>query len=320
MITELYLNENFKNNIEYPFEFMTQAIYEHQLNMERIEKAMMLEEYYYLLENGQEMPILESAIGEFFKKIKNAIISLWNKIKEFFKSIFSKSGAASKINKDAAAKAKHTDIVGKKFQLDGYEYIKSADDILDYSDTLFRKIDRRLDSIKVTGTIQFASDTIGLGSLEDLLKSSTDELLSRFDMKYSTNDIFDIKSDTVINIAEILEKECRKKATTIQISKMDIYELENSDKILSSLKSMYESTDKICKKCINELETLGNKYKNDSGEKLKLYSKLSMEAAKHMQQVVQDVAEINRVTLKILNQKYSQTRAIINKYSSEKTN
>lgn len=71
-----------------PFEFLTGAYYESELNMMHINQAVMVCEYTYLKENGTEMVYEANVVSNMFSKIGSKIKEAWKKICAFFKSIF----------------------------------------------------------------------------------------------------------------------------------------------------------------------------------------------------------------------------------------
>lgn len=80
-------------DIEDPFNFITEAVYENKLIEANINLCILSEEYSYLRANGgQELTLVQESniIGTIFTAIKNAIKTAFKKICEFFKSIFSK--------------------------------------------------------------------------------------------------------------------------------------------------------------------------------------------------------------------------------------
>ncbi len=81
-----------------PMEFMTQVACEQELNMQRLDMAIMAEEYVYLRENGVEM-VEESAVDtalSLVKKCQDGIMQVWAKIQSFFKMVQGKLREADK--------------------------------------------------------------------------------------------------------------------------------------------------------------------------------------------------------------------------------
>lgn len=81
-----------------PIEFMTQVACEQDLNMQRLDMAIMAEEYVYLRENGVEIveeSAVDTALG-LIKKCQEGIMQVWAKIQSFFKMVQTKLREADK--------------------------------------------------------------------------------------------------------------------------------------------------------------------------------------------------------------------------------
>lgn len=81
-----------------PMEFMTQVACEQELNMQRLDMAILAEEYVYLRENGVEMveeSAVDTALG-LVKKCQEGIMRVWEKIQSFFKMVQTKLREADK--------------------------------------------------------------------------------------------------------------------------------------------------------------------------------------------------------------------------------
>lgn len=113
-----------------PFEFLTGAYYESEMNMTKINQAIMVCEYAYLKENGSEMVYESNVITSMFEGIGNGIKKAWRKICEFFKSIFNWLENAIRSDKKFVEKyeKKIKDITGSVNIGDfkGYSYSTSA--------------------------------------------------------------------------------------------------------------------------------------------------------------------------------------------------
>ena len=82
--------ENAADINEDPMEFMLKVAYENEMNMMKLDQAIIAEEYIYLRENGVEMVDEAGKIGSVVTKFKEMVKSLWNRIQSFFKSVFNK--------------------------------------------------------------------------------------------------------------------------------------------------------------------------------------------------------------------------------------
>lgn len=70
-----------------PMEFMTQVACEQEINMQRLDMAIMAEEYVYLRENGEEMVTEAGTLQSIVDKFKKGVDWLWGKIQTFFKTV-----------------------------------------------------------------------------------------------------------------------------------------------------------------------------------------------------------------------------------------
>ena len=67
-------------------DFMMDAIFANEMNMERIDRAIMCEEYTYLRENGEEMVYEAGKIESIINSAKKTVLRLWDQIKKFLKT------------------------------------------------------------------------------------------------------------------------------------------------------------------------------------------------------------------------------------------
>lgn len=81
-----------------PIEFMTQVACEQELVMQRLDMAVMAEEYLYLRENGVEAVNEAGSIQGVIDKFKKGIDWLWTQITKFFKSVQKKIDDALKLD------------------------------------------------------------------------------------------------------------------------------------------------------------------------------------------------------------------------------
>ena len=71
-----------------PFEFLSGVYYESELNMTKIDQAIMVCEYTYLKETGTEMVYEANVVKTMFQKVQDGVKKAWNKICAFFKGVF----------------------------------------------------------------------------------------------------------------------------------------------------------------------------------------------------------------------------------------
>ena len=67
-------------------DFMMEAMFNNEMNMERIDRAIMCEEYTYLRENGEEMVYEAGKIESIINSAKKTVLRLWDQIKTFLKT------------------------------------------------------------------------------------------------------------------------------------------------------------------------------------------------------------------------------------------
>ena len=67
-------------------DFMMESIFTNEMNMERIDRAIMCEEYTYLRENGEEMVYEAGKIETIISKAKATVLRLWGQIQKFLKT------------------------------------------------------------------------------------------------------------------------------------------------------------------------------------------------------------------------------------------
>ena len=71
-----------------PFEFAAGVVYEAQMDMMKINQAIMCCEYAYLKETGEEMVYEANVFTNLWAGIKKTAKKVWAKICQFFKKIF----------------------------------------------------------------------------------------------------------------------------------------------------------------------------------------------------------------------------------------
>lgn len=81
-----------------PMEFLTQVACEQEMNMQRLDMAIMAEEYVYLRENGEEMVTEAGTVQSIIDKFKKGVDWLWSKITSFFKTVQKKLQDAIKLD------------------------------------------------------------------------------------------------------------------------------------------------------------------------------------------------------------------------------
>ena len=112
-----------------PMEFMTQVACEQELNMQRLDMAILAEEYVYLRENGVEMveeSAVDTALG-LVKKCQEGIMRVWEKIQSFFKMVQTKLREADKRDELFVKVYKEKAITGGTVKVKVNSVISSSD-------------------------------------------------------------------------------------------------------------------------------------------------------------------------------------------------
>lgn len=135
-----------------PFEFLTGAYYESELNMMNINQAVMVCEYTYLKENGTEMIYEANVITSMFSKIGSKIKQAWQKICEFFKSIF--SWLESTVRNDKKFVDKYKDKIKKISsvtisEFKGYTYGGSGDAVSKKADKMYSAVKTQVNGSEI---------------------------------------------------------------------------------------------------------------------------------------------------------------------------
>lgn len=81
-----------------PMDFILKVAYENEMNMMRLDAAIVAEEYLYLRENGEEMVTEAGKIESVIAKFKKGVQWLWGKIQSFFKTVMAKLDKALKLD------------------------------------------------------------------------------------------------------------------------------------------------------------------------------------------------------------------------------
>ena len=175
-----------------PFEFLTAAYYESQLDMVTINQAIMVCEYAYLKENGQEMVYEANVVTKMFSTVGEKIKEAWKKICQFFKSIYDWLDGVIRNDKKFVEKyeSKIADIksvdIGK---INGYTYTTSGSSVSDDGSSVSDAAKKMLENLKSNAleqnTVLGANDV----NTEELLNSIRGNLVG--EASVSASDIGD---------------------------------------------------------------------------------------------------------------------------------
>lgn len=122
--------EEMANEIEDFEDFHEEMVRESALDMAKVQGGMyvteqLIENALFTAEDHEVEALIESAIGDFFTKIKENLIKLWNKIKAWFKHVFEMVKRFFMSGKElvkkykaqiTSAAAKHSDVEIKSFK------------------------------------------------------------------------------------------------------------------------------------------------------------------------------------------------------------
>lgn len=301
-----------------PFEYMIGAAYECTFMQNQINLMAMCEEYNYLKENGTVEPIHEANIVvKIFSAIKNAIVTVFRKICEFFKSIFSRSNSTSDDIK------KKTNVINsnksKKIEREHFElqYIE-VDDLNEIADALGSISYDMADDVTPAIANVFAEFTKELVDMtpdqrrEELKSMNSKEYkqLEEF-VKFATDDhITDILklcgADVPSDVLDIIEKMEKGEAITLKDLPYHVVDINNPatvgdaarqisksvgnlEKIRASLNKAFNVAKKtlsMAKDAVNKAEAASNRVLNTLAQQrndktLSDATKIISEAAKY---------------------------------------
>lgn len=277
-----------------PFEFMVSAVYENELNFERIEKCMILDEYAYLLENNQEMVFEAGKLKGFFEKAKNAILGIWKKITQFFKTVFAKFSDIIKGNKKFAEK---------------YIAVFKQKKVNNLSATLENEVTWYASAKEIIGageTYLTNAGTEAGAALEDFNVTTPAR----------TNVIKKITGKPESDIDSAFKKQFTKKTKSVTVSISDLEELKSSDKDLDGFKRLYnisKTSVDSCLKCLKSVE----KNLDKDGDVKKATSNVN-----YVKKISNLLPMIDKATVGYANKRYSfirkSTAAVLKNADSKK--
>lgn len=292
-----------------PFEFLTAAYYESQLDMMNINQAIMVCEYAYLKENGQEMVYESNVVSTMFKSLGEKIKGVWKKICEFFKSIF--SWLEERVRSDKKFVEKYADKVNNIDSVDigsfkGYTYAST------------NKVDTNGGTITTAATKMF-----------DYLKTAAKENYDHIVGADNTNitealdalrgDLVDKKSVTAKEIGDELTKYFR--GDEITSGKFNKAQLNTMLDVIASTKVTKANLNNVYKGCKNTVDALLKTAKTEEKNAEKISDKGSDDTtAKGLHAVATIlngitglVTIVNNKACKALTAQNRQCRAIVGK-------
>lgn len=281
---------------EDPMDFMLKVAYENKMNMMNLDAAIVAEEYLYLRENGEEMVTEAGKIQSILDRAKQMIMTLWNKIQGFFKSVMKKIEESMKLD--------------QRF-LDKYE-----SKAVKYS----AKVKGNRGYLQVEEASQAGVDL--LDSLADLGTSVYDRIRRDENAKNTSVKVVDawvVKmlggkregAETPKDIEKAMLKEEKDSLEMITVSGREAVEaFKKSKKAKENLKKAYQSNKKGINnqlKTVKKMESVAKKFKVIPTDE----SKYIHESVKALNKIGSYMTLINRTTVKLLNRCRSFCKAAI---------
>ena len=172
-----------------PMDFILKVAYENEMNMMRLDAAIIAEEYLYLRENGEEMVTEAGKIESVIAKFKKGVQWLWGKIQSFFKTVMNKIDKALKLDErfltkyEKKAAGKTAMVKGNQRLLDISEIGNDAADVMDkigkLSEAMFDQLShdvnpdpkKAIDNINKTLGAKIVGEGDGEETTKEILKA-----------------------------------------------------------------------------------------------------------------------------------------------------
>lgn len=276
-----------------PMDFILQVAYENEINMMRLDSAIVAEEYMYLRENGQEMVTESGKIESVIAKFKKGVQWLWQKIQSFFKTVMAKLDKAMKLDQrfldkyEKKAAGKTGKVTGDTALLNvkglSSEGQKIIQDIAKYSDAMF---DRLTNDKNVTpdAYVNGALKAIGLRS--------------------------EAEGESAKDIMKAIVKGYKGKESVAVPANAAIKSFKESKEAKSDLKKIYTENKKAINaqlKAAKKMETAAKKAKVIPTEQ----SKAIHGTVKGLNKLGSMMTLVNRTYVKVLNMSRSFSKAVI---------
>ena len=270
-------------------EYILGVAHENDMNMAKLNSAIMGDEYRYLRENGVEMIYEEGGIKSIIDRFVDMVKKLWRKIQSFFKTIFAKLESLFRSDEKFLAKYKSQaagktsgKIKGNKAYIENYGANKNN------ATKLMDKIKDKIVSINSNNDLGVKSGTdkdavlkslgLGDGSTKDILKAINPDLAN------DKAELDGLSTDKAISILESASKD-----------KADVKSLYNKNKI--NIDSMIKQAKRM------EKEAKQNDKKDKASN---IHANISI-----MNKLGSVMTSINHVAIKNINTSRSMAKAII---------
>ena len=281
---------------EDPMDYMLRVAYENEMNMMNLDSAIVAEEYLYLRENGEEMVNESGKIQSILDKAKQMIMTLWNKIQSFFKSVMKKIEDALKLDQRFL----------DKYEKKAVKYnakVKGVKAYL-YPDSFSAVAVDMLDGLADLGTSVY--DKI---RKPENAKNASTKLIDRMIMAALGGK--DGDADTPKAIMKKMLKDSNDKSEVIEVKGSEaVTGFKNSKKAKEELKKAYNSNKKGINnqiKTVKKMESAAKKFKVIPTEE----SKYIHVTVKSLNRIGSYMTLVNRTFVTLINRSRSFCKAAI---------
>ena len=279
-----------------PCEYMMSVAYEQEFNLNKLNMAILAEEYVYLRENGQEM-VEESAkdtAKNVAAKAKGMIDKLWGHIQSFFKKVLEQ---CKKLDQRDALFIKMYQKAAKEGVSCEIETTKSLaetsfDTIVKKTEAIYKNIKDEVENSKTMNVEKHNPNT----NLDALKKNAVTRIFNngQFDGK-SFGTSADMYIATILTDYEKYPKNTKKYKITAATA---IEELGKAKDSTAAVKTAYNSTKKVVNSMYKQVKKLDKADPEDD-----LYSKIVNVNLQLINYLGGVLTNVNSAEVKIINMK-----------------
>ena len=281
---------------EDPMDFMLRVAYENEMNMMNLDAAIVAEEYLYLRENGEEMVTEAGKIESIISRAKQMIMSLWNKIQSFFKTVLKKIDEALHLDKRFLDKYK-SKAVKYSAKVKGDVALLEIENIGDNGIDL-------LDKLAALGTTIY--DRI---RRDENAKNTNVDVVNKIFMKEFGGSQEGI--ETPKDIMKAILKKNKDDAAMVTVAGKDAVDaFEKSPKVKEKLKKAYDTNKKGINnqlKTVKKMESVAKKFRVIPTDE----SKYIHVTVKSLNKIGSYMTMVNRTYVKLINRSRSFCKAVI---------
>ena len=281
---------------EDPMDFMLRVAYENEMNMMNLDAAIVAEEYLYLRENGEEMVTEAGKIESIISRAKQMIMSLWNKIQSFFKTVLKKIDEALHLDKRFLDKYK-SKAVKYSAKVKGDVALLEIENIGDNGINL-------LDKLAALGTTIY--DRI---RRDENAKNTNVDVVNKIFMKEFGGSQEGI--ETPKDIMKAILKKNKDDAAMVTVAGKDAVDaFEKSSKVKEKLKKAYDTNKKGINnqlKTVKKMESVAKKFRVIPTDE----SKYIHVTVKSLNKIGSYMTMVNRTYVKLINRSRSFCKAVI---------